>query len=417
MRWLDAMHEGANASELLFQDNVQKRHDVLHVGRDASSSLAVMLKAETVVHVTSFVKPKSTSPIQRPVCAILITRKDDWKSAPVKAGDLKWQPRGYINDMGDFSIEHGQGYPANLLGCQQTYSSEKRMFVVLTCDGLSISTSDTGQEVQRIMLRNAVAYAFNCDRLLGFSDAEVVEQFSDLWQDEFMCPNAQMPVPLQRPAFTNKFHMEARIVLRRAFTTNLSLIRDVARRFPDSGIQKHLSSSSADKEVTQSTKQQSTKKQCVSNAVVRCLPQQRDFLPKVTVRAPPKEEAPREAMAARGAVAPPPALKAPTPVLKAPPLPSETPTVKLEAPPPGAEAPSLLEAPPPPRLLAVPLSVEEAERQASRRAMQQAWLDACRANFNDLTRWRSSAPTICLFMTDLEADWLTVFIRCNFAND
>jgi len=372
MRWLDAMHEGANASELLFHDDVQKRHDVLHVGRDASCRLAVILKEEKIVHVTRFVKPNSSSPIQRPACATLITRKADWNSAPVKAGDLKWQPRGYVNDMGDFSIEHGQGYPANLLGCQQTYSSEKRMFVVLTCDGLSISTSDQGQEEQRIMLRNAVAYAFNCDRLLGFSDEEVVQQFSDVWQEEFMSPNAQMPMPLQLPAFTNKFQMEKRVVLRRAFTTNLSLIRDVARRFPDSGIQEHLASASADREVTQPTK-----KQCVSNAVVRSLPQNGDFLPKVTVRAPPTEEAPREAMAARGAVAPPPALKAPMPAVKTPPL-------QLEAPPPGAEAPSLLAAPPPPRLLAMSLSVEEAERQASRRAMQEKWLVACRANFKDL---------------------------------
>jgi len=112
----------------------------------------------------------------------------------------------------------------------------------------------------------------------------VLQDFRDLWQTEFQFERSDQDIP----ASMEKFKLDSTLTLRQAYTTDLSLVEEVARLFPSSDIARHLSSSSDSKSSKRpsSSDSKSSKRPKLSKQKQLLLPQYEDSTPNPPVQAP-----------------------------------------------------------------------------------------------------------------------------------
>jgi len=379
MLWL---HTGG--TRLVFPaDDVGKTEEVLDLLPDAVGLRTLTKTEEEVVQHTVFQHKKRPYSVEQAFIGCVLQRGDKLPLGTFAKGHRQYSCRTYVTHFGQFLLESGKGYPNTLLDMAAHYDiSEFVRAVVITCHGFKITKRPDGGG--RIVLTKPLVHVFkheSVDPLVVFQDLR------DLWQEEFLTAMDRSYVPDRPSAFDRKFTMTGKIEMRGAYSTDESVVREIARLHPASGLAAYFPSHSASASAPKRDER-------------LWLPQNEAFMPRKTqlpsapsvpaARTPPAEgpaqKAPKRlvdtppaplGVAFQGMVLPPPAqllrlvhamlgaclatggaTGVPPAVLLAPPTPQAPPAPEQ---PPAPERPLVIDPPPMPARLVQPLSAPAAE--------------------------------------------------------
>jgi hypothetical protein len=227
--------QDADNTAVVFRDNAPDNSLkilVLVVPQRPLSSPSLVLVVEPVIDIFRFHAPRGNFPVHRPLFAMVLRREDTIKQTMAAKGEFI-SKRAFRENFGIFELESGTGYPSTLLGIpsHDTMSDFLRV-VVISCNGFKVTKQANGEG--RVVMTLPMVSVFEH----GSRDPQVVWQdLQNLWDSEHV---GEVDHCTLRD-FDKKFTMTKQACMRFGYSSDTTVVAQLAKKHPTSRIAQELS--------------------------------------------------------------------------------------------------------------------------------------------------------------------------------